>query len=87
MFLQSLLDSELLAEVYIELLGGKQASLELASNDDEPETKRNLNMGHVPRAARQRPKPLQSRLDQSQLDAHEQFIESFGGEAIWKKYK
>ncbi|MEM7694846.1 MAG: DNA polymerase III subunit epsilon [Pseudomonadota bacterium] len=62
----ALLDAELLAEVYLELSGGRQAAFELASARD-----------HAADAAgqrRQRPKPLAPRLTEADRAAHRAFI-------------
>lgn len=82
----ALLDSELLAEVYVELLGGKQAALTLVS--DEPRSG-----GRGPNAAaraasgpRVRPTPLAPRLGEAERAAHDAFIAKMGEAALWRKY-
>lgn len=78
----ALLDSEILAEVYLELIGGKQVSLALVA---ESETK---TAGPV--VARtvvaQRPSPLPSRITPDEAAAHAAFISKMGDSAIWAKY-
>lgn len=81
----ALLDSELLAEVYIELLGGKQTRLELESLNANDE---NTN---VQNAAYSNDKPkrktsLVSKLTEQELKAHKEFVEKLGEDAIWKKF-
>ncbi len=82
----ALLDSELLAEVYIELLGGRQTSLSLESsdyndaNDEQMETSYGL-------ARHERPAPLPQRLTSKEIEAHNAFVESLGENAMWKKYR
>ena len=79
----ALLDSELLAEVYIELLGGRQASLILDDSDDNASSIQENGVAGY--AAKQRPNPLPPRLDAQALKKHEEFIESLGDNAMWKK--
>ena len=82
----ALLDAELLAEVYIELLGGKQASLELVANNKSAKTNNFAPQSDNPRAVIQRPKPLASPLDDQQKKAHKNFIADFGVEPLWNEY-
>jgi DNA polymerase III subunit epsilon len=76
----ALLDAEILAEVYIELTGGRQTALSLAS----------ISAATVARAAagaiKRRPTPLASRIRTEERAAHEAFIATLGDQAIWKKY-
>jgi len=80
----ALLDSELLAEVYLELMGGKQASLvlehtqaEAVSNDHQA----NASLG----AVLQRERPLPSRLTEQDIERHRKFVEALGDNPIWKR--
>jgi DNA polymerase-3 subunit epsilon len=79
----ALLDSELLAEVYIELIGGRQAALLLASDTGSATTGRNITQVRVPR---QRPAPLPPRLTPEEIAAHEAFVAKLGDAAVWLKY-
>ena len=81
----ALLDAELLAEVYIELLGGRQATLGL---DQQAETKMSGTTGDETqhRSAEKRPSPLPSRLTEDDLKRHNAFIETLGEESLWKKF-
>lgn len=76
----ALLDSELLAEVYIELIGGKQASLVL----DTIET---VAGGPAEEwseiVVRERPCPLPSRLSQEEREAHRRLVGQLGEKALW----
>ncbi|TCT11903.1 DNA polymerase III epsilon subunit [Tepidamorphus gemmatus] len=75
----ALLDSELLAEVYIELLGGRQARLELVETEQA---------GAMAAAmVRPRPQPLPPRITAAEIEAHAAFVSSLGGEAIWLRYR
>jgi DNA polymerase-3 subunit epsilon len=76
----ALLDAELLAEVYVELIDAKQASLILVEAGDGAETRQ----GTV--TVRQRPVPLPPRLTADEREAHRSFVKSLGGEAIWNRY-
>jgi len=80
----ALLDSELLSEVYIELLGGRQTTLALVSDDpqDGPAKTNHAATGR----AWVRPAPLPSRLSEVEKAAHDAFVESLGDDAIWKRY-
>lgn len=78
----ALLDSELLAEVYIELAGGKQAALGLEVVETVVETATEFN---VTITLSQRPRPLASRLSEAERAAHAAMIESMGDASIWKK--
>ncbi|MDJ0930413.1 DNA polymerase III subunit epsilon [Breoghania sp.] len=80
----ALLDAEFLAEVYIELIGGKQSSLGLTSSASEQEYD---DAGPViRRAVKPRATPLPSRLSEADIAAHAEFIARFGDEVIWAKY-
>ena len=80
----ALLDSELLAEVYIELNGGRQASL-LLDTDSASESETGSREIAV-RERRQRPHPLGSRLSADDETRHRAFVETLGDDAIWKRY-
>ncbi len=82
----ALLDSELLAEVYIELLGGKQASLELANATDISGRQITATTSISGNAAIQRSAPLASRLTKTDIDSHQEFIQSFAKQPLWSKY-
>ena len=80
----ALLDSELLAEVYLELLGGKQASFELDHGPvDEVSVvqQTNTDIGSVAK----RPNPLPSRLTEADIRRHKEFVETLGGDPVWKR--
>ncbi|ABE37661.1 DNA polymerase III subunit epsilon [Rhodopseudomonas pseudopalustris] len=76
----ALLDAELLAEVYIDLIGARQSQLILA----EVPSERAGQGGDKPR--RQRSTPLAARVTELDLDAHRAFIATMGDKAIWKEY-
>ncbi len=76
----ALLDAEILAEVYIELIGARQAQLGLA------ETVGARAGGNGSAIARERPAPLAIRLTDADLAAHRDFIATLGGEVVWLAY-
>ena len=77
----ALLDAEILAEVYLELLGGRQASLSLA----ESVSPTAILVGGGG-AVRTRPAPLKPRLTAAELAAHREFVGTLGEAPIWKSY-
>lgn len=79
----ALLDSELLADVYLELSGQRQANLELGA--DQPQTISAGAEGRVKSASR--PNPLAPRLSKAEQQAHAEFIESLGDKALWSLYQ
>ena len=76
----ALLDSELLAEVYLELMGGRQPGLVLDANLE----RRPGDVGPMERKAA-RPVPLPSRLTESERAAHASFVESLADGGLWPK--
>jgi len=76
----ALLDAELLAEVYIELIGARQAMLGLA----EVVTTATAAAAGV--AIRLRPEPLAPRISVEERAAHEAFIATLGPSPIWRAY-
>jgi DNA polymerase-3 subunit epsilon len=78
----ALLDAELLAEVYVELIGGRQASLILVETSHEIATTRYRTTASPPR-----PVALPPRLSDAELVAHAAFIASLGTKAIWLDYR
>jgi DNA polymerase-3 subunit epsilon len=78
----ALLDSEILAEVYLELIGGKQVSLALIA--DAGNEGADALLQRVP--ARPRPVPLPSRVTAAEAEAHFAFLAKMGDSAIWTQY-
>jgi DNA polymerase-3 subunit epsilon len=77
----ALLDAELLAEVYLELIGGRQAQLGLAESV-EPRTKG--SNGAIVR--RERVVALAPRISDADREAHRKFVASLGENALWREY-
>jgi DNA polymerase III subunit epsilon len=81
----ALLDAELLAEVYLELIGARQAMLGLA---DASAARIEQPGGTI--LSRARPQPLASRLSEAERTAHAAFVATLGGRdaaPIWRKYR
>src|SRR6476660_131971 len=77
----ALLDAELLAEVYVDLVGARQSQLLLASESEE--TRAN---GAADAPRRQRPAPLTPRVTEADLAAHRAFVATLGDKAIWNEF-
>jgi DNA polymerase III subunit epsilon len=78
----ALLDAEILAEVYLELVGGRQAQLILVEASSERAV---ADKGRVI-VTKPRPILLPSRLTEADLAAHAEFRASLGEKAIWRDY-
>jgi DNA polymerase-3 subunit epsilon len=79
----ALLDSEILADVYLELVGGRQVALALVEETRVVVTGTVLQIVAAPK----RPAQLPSRLDDQQLAAHMALIKSLGKSALWSDYR
>jgi len=77
----ALLDAELLAEVYIDLIGARQSQLILASDSADA---RMGAAGDTPR--RQRETPLQPRVTDEDRIAHRAFVATLGDKPIWNEF-
>jgi DNA polymerase III subunit epsilon len=77
----ALLDAELLAEVYLELIGARQAQLGLVSATLAP-----VAATPSSRTMRQRPFALAPRLSDAERAAHGALIATLGAKAIWNEY-
>jgi len=75
----AIIDALLLADVYLELNGGRERALDLSGDNGE-------SGGLVvfpPRPARS--KPLAARLSEIERAAHQEFVETLGERPIWKQ--
>lgn len=77
----ALLDAELLAEVYVELVEARQARLGLVA---VPASSTMATMSAI--AVKLRPVPLRTRVTDAERAAHGALIETLGEKAIWKDY-
>ncbi|SDR62706.1 DNA polymerase III, epsilon subunit [Rhizobiales bacterium GAS113] len=78
----ALLDAELLAEVYIELTGGRQTGLALETADFVP----GASLQATGQKALPRPIELASPLTDEQRASHAAFVATLGEKAIWRDY-
>jgi len=78
----ALLDAQILAEVYVELLGGKQTTLGL-SIAEPAET---VALGALNDSGPVGPRPIRSRLTEGERLRHDSFVESLGTNAVWREY-
>jgi DNA polymerase III subunit epsilon len=76
----ALLDAELLAEVYLELIDARQAQLGLVA------ASAGNGAAMEPGAVRPRPHPLPPRFSLSDREAHRAFVAQLGASAIWNDY-
>lgn len=74
----ALLDSQLLAEVYLELLGGRARAFDFGSN-------KTVEMGKRESAA-QRPKPRTADISADEDVNHTDFVSGLGDKALWTRY-
>jgi DNA polymerase-3 subunit epsilon len=79
----ALLDSQLLAEVYIEMNGGRQASLGL---DGPAGAASGGQAGKDAARTLLRQKPLNPFLSTEEKSAHEAMVAEIGEKAVWNKY-
>ncbi|MGJ4957961.1 DNA polymerase III subunit epsilon [Bradyrhizobium sp. HKCCYLRH2015] len=77
----ALLDAELLAEVYVDLVGARQSQLILTQDSQEI---RIGSAGETPR--RQREQPLSPRVTEAEREAHRAFIATLGDKPIWMEF-
>ena len=75
----ALLDSEILAEVYLELIGGKQPDFALSTNSNNTSSDQAAEW----RPSR-RPTLLPSRLTEKENAAHAEFLDNMGGAVLWR---
>ncbi|MGR3364691.1 MAG: DNA polymerase III subunit epsilon [Maritimibacter harenae] len=78
----ALLDSQILAEVYLELIGGRQPDLVLAGASRD----RGSDMSQDGWRPHARPDPLPSRVTEEEAAAHAAFVEKLGDGALWRKF-
>jgi DNA polymerase-3 subunit epsilon len=76
----ALLDSEILAEVYLELIGGRQPDFALTTQPDQSAAG---SAGGW--SAKARATALPSRLTDSETAAHAEFVSKLGDDARWAK--
>lgn len=77
----ALLDSEILAEVYLELIGGRQPDFALAGSGAQSSGQG----GDGDWRPQKRPTPLPPRISEAEAQAHQAFVEGLGENALWNK--
>ena len=77
----ALLDSEILAEVYLELIGGRQPDLVLSERSESVTTER----VSASTTAKARPNQLPTRITDAERQAHAAFLSDMGDDSIWAK--
>ena len=77
----ALLDAEILAEVYVELIGARQAQLGLAALGARGSS------GAGGGALRARPVALTPRVSDEERAAHREFVAGLGDDALWRHYR
>jgi DNA polymerase-3 subunit epsilon len=78
----ALIDAQLLAEVYIELIGGRQATLALGEIERRPL----YAIAPTPLGSKIRPTPLPTALGAAELAAHRLLIASLKDGGVWRTY-
>ncbi|MEI6798487.1 MAG: DNA polymerase III subunit epsilon [Pseudomonadota bacterium] len=78
----ALLDCELLAEVYLELIGGRQPDFVLATAAAQTAAHQRASQAG---RAKPRPVPLAPRLTDQEHAAHQAFVAKMGDAALWLK--
>lgn len=80
----ALLDSEILAEVYLELIGGRQPDFMLSAqttiSTDRVGTDRHVS------GSKQRPRPLTPRVSEGEKKAHLEMVATLGDQAMWRDH-
>lgn len=78
----ALIDALLLAEVYLELTGGRTQVLDLSGSGRQSANGEVEFATHTPR-----PAPLAARVTEDERAAHSAFIDEMGENALWKQLK
>ncbi|THF50314.1 DNA polymerase III subunit epsilon [Allorhizobium terrae] len=80
----ALLDSEILAEVYIEMLGGRQATFGLEQSGSTGQGSARRDDVKVEIALR--PSPLPPRITEEERERHQGLVKRLGAKALWGQY-
>lgn len=76
----AVVDSQLLARVYLELRGGRAHSFEFEDENQNGEVESFIRTPRSPR-----PKKLKSLITHDENKAHEEFVATFGDSPVWQK--
>ncbi|MBN9063202.1 MAG: DNA polymerase III subunit epsilon [Rhizobiales bacterium 65-9] len=82
----ALLDAEILAEVYAEMNGGRQAGFDLTAMPAPGASQTLVAAGVAATFLKTRPEKLLPRLTEDEFARHRAFAASLGEKAIWKRY-
>lgn len=74
----ALLDTQLLADVYVELIGARQTSMSFGGSG--------RRQSRDQAVAKARPNSLPGRISAEEKAAHDAFVETLGEEAVWTHY-
>jgi DNA polymerase III subunit epsilon len=81
----ALLDAKILAEVYLQLKGGREQRLDFAlAQPQQAESGETRTVSYVRRDPR--PQPLPALANDAEAAAHAAFIETLGEKALWRKF-
>jgi DNA polymerase-3 subunit epsilon len=80
----ALLDSEILADVYLELTGGRQPDFALSLHSNRGRA--GHGDGGGPWRPGPRPRPLPTRITEAERAAHAAFIDDLGEDALWRRF-
>ena len=83
----ALVDCELLAEVYLELIGGRQPDFGLSASAGTKTAHSALPDQTFEAPLPRRPRTLPPRLSEAEREAHLVFVETLGPDAIWNKIR
>ena len=81
----AIVDSLLLADVYVELLGERQATLGLGAAPSAGRLGISTQGGNVARVPQVRSRPLAARLTAEDEAAHAAFVKTLGGSPLWAR--
>ncbi|NNE89676.1 MAG: DNA polymerase III subunit epsilon [Silicimonas sp.] len=77
----ALLDSEILADVYLELIGGRQPDLVLSPDRVATASSQSIEVWRPTK----RPKPLPPQITSEESAAHAAFVDAMGQDALWRR--
>ena len=79
----ALLDSEILAQVYLEIIGGRQPDFGLSQSSID--VKKTSQDPSDTSPVLKRPAALKSRLTDQEKASHSEFVDALGPDALWRK--
>ncbi|PZM09784.1 DNA polymerase III subunit epsilon [Rhizobium tubonense] len=82
----ALLDSELLAEVYIEMIGGRQTALGLSVGTSSGAANHETDIEETAVVILSRSRPLPNRVSEEERQGHAALVARLGNKGIWSRY-